>query len=136
MGACLFTSCRRNGVSRTHEEIAGMVRVSTRSLCKAIVRFDDAATAEHPIMLTQLSLAERMMNGLAFTEIQRHEVLAKIRSIFKSPDEELEHTPKVVVAGVIASILLRHSPGKSTLKEFAKHSGVSAVSIQKVMGKL
>ena len=133
MGACLFTSCRRNGVSRTHEEVSKIVNVSTRSLCKAIVRFDDSVTLEHPIMLTQLSLAERMMNGLELNEVQRDSILTKIRSIFKSVDEELEHTPKVIVAGVIASILM---PSKSALKEFAKHSGVSAVSIQKVMGKL
>ncbi len=133
MGACIFTSCRRNGVSRTHEEIAKIVNVSTRNLCKAIVRFDDDATVEHPVMLTQLSLAERMMNGLDVSEVQRNAILAKIRSIFKSPNEELEHTPKVVVAGVLASVL---QPAKPAMKEFAKHTGVSVVSIQKMMTKL
>jgi hypothetical protein len=57
--------------------------------------------------------------------------------VFKDPDEELEHTPKVMVAGLIASVLVRSSADpKSVIKQFSKHCGVSVVSIQKVMGKI
>lgn len=138
MGAVFFMACRRAGVSRTHEEIAEMVRVSTRTLCKAIVRFDNQVKEEvNPLMATQLSLAERMMNGLALTEQQRDQILAKIRSVFRDPNEELEHTPKVMVAGIIASVLVSGtSDVKTVVKGFSKQCGVSVVSIQKVMGKV
>lgn len=138
MGAVFFVACRRNDVSRTHEEIADMVRVSTRSLCKAIQRFDiNISDTENPLMQTQLSLAERMLNGISVTEDQREQIVASIKSIFKNPEEELEHTPKVMVAGIIASILVRSATDpKSTIKLFSKHCGVSVVSIQKVVNRL
>jgi transcription initiation factor TFIIB len=137
MGAVFFVSCRRNGVSRTHEEIAEMVKVSTRSLCKAIQRFDILVEeCSNPLLNTQLSLVERMMNGLSVSESQRTLIIDAIKSIFKNPEEELEHTPKVMVAGTIASILTKGaSDPKSIVKAFSKHCGVSVVSIQKVMGK-
>lgn len=136
MGAVFFVACRRNDVARTHEEIADMVKVSTRSLCKAIQRFESHVT-DNPLLQTQLSLAERMMNGLNLSEGQRDDIILAIRNVFKNPDEELEHTPKVMVAGTIASILVKTSiEPKNTIKHFSKHSGVSAVSIQKVINKL
>lgn len=138
MGAVFFVACRRNDVSRTHEEVADMVRVSTRSLCKAIQRFDiNISETENPLMQTQLSLAERMLNGITVTEEQRNQIVAAIKNIFKNPEEELEHTPKVMVAGIIASILIKSSSDpKSTIKLFSKHCGVSVVSIQKVVNRL
>lgn len=136
MGAVFFVACRRSDVSRTHEEIADMVGVSTRSLCKAIQRFE-AHVSENPLLQTQLSLAERMMNGLNLSEAQRNQIITAINSVFKNPDEELEHTPKVMVAGTIASILVKTAiDPKNAVKLFSKHCGVSAVSIQKVMAKL
>ena len=135
MGAVFFVACRRMGVSRTHEEIAAIVDVSTRSLSKAIQTFGIHAE-ENPLLKTQLSLAERMMNGLSIQEHQRAEILATIQDIFKSPDEELEHTPKVMVSGMIARVLcsgLTKPETRAFLKDFSKHSGVSVVSIQKVM---
>jgi transcription initiation factor TFIIB len=138
MGAVFFIACRRNDVSRTHEEIADMVKVSTRSLCKAIQRFDNSIqSCENPLLQTQLSLAERMMNGLSLSEKQRDRIVDAIKNVFKNPDKELEHTPKVMVAGTIASILVADSADhKNTIKQFSKHCGVSVVSIQKVMGKV
>lgn len=138
MGAVFFVACRRNDVSRTHEEIADMVKVSTRSLCKAIQRFDNNISVnENPLLQTQLSLAERMMNGLTLSEKQRLQIVDAIRNVFKNPDKELEHTPKVMVAGTIASILVSEAVDpKGTIKLFSKHCGVSVVSIQKVMGKV
>uniref|UniRef100_A0A6C0I7V1 Transcription factor TFIIB cyclin-like domain-containing protein n=1 Tax=viral metagenome TaxID=1070528 RepID=A0A6C0I7V1_9ZZZZ len=137
IGAVFFVSCRRNGVSRTHEEIANMVNVGTRSLCKAIQRFDIQVKIDNPLMMTQLSLAERMMNGMTITEDQRQQILESIQNMFKSPDEELEHTPKVMVAGLIARVLTDGIPDpKSFVKTFSKSCGVSVVSIHKVMAKL
>jgi transcription initiation factor TFIIIB Brf1 subunit/transcription initiation factor TFIIB len=138
MGAVFFVACRRMGVSRTHEEIAAIVNVSTRSLSKAIQHFGIHAE-ENPLLKTQLSLAERMMNGLSVNEAQRTLILDAINDIFKSPDEELEHTPKVMVAGVIAKIMGggKHKVElRGFLKEFSGHSGVSVVSIQKVMNAM
>lgn len=135
MGAVFFVACRRMGVSRTHEEIAEIVKVSTRSLSKAIQTFGIHAE-ENPLLKTQLSLAERMMNGLSIQEHQRTEILETIQQIFKSPDEELEHTPKVMVSGMIARTMctgLSKPEMRTFLKDFSKHSGVSVVSIQKVM---
>lgn len=138
MGAVFFVACRRFGVSRTHEEIASIFDVSTRSLSKAIQQFGIQAE-ENPLLKTQLSLADRMMNGLSVNEQQRTEILDAINDVFKSPDEELEHTPKVMVAGLISKVL---STGKNKvemrrfLKEFSVHSGVSVVSIQKVMNAM
>jgi transcription initiation factor TFIIB len=138
MGAVFFVACRRNDVSRTHEEIADMVKVSTRSLCKGIQRFDiNISNSENPLLQTQLSLAERMMNGLSLSEEQRSKIVSAIRNVFKNPDEELEHTPKVMVAGTIASIIVKDTTDpKNIVKQFSKHCGVSVVSIQKVMGKV
>jgi len=135
MGAVFFVACRRMGVSRTHEEMSEIVNVSTRSLSKAIQTFGIHAE-ENPLLKTQLSLAERMMNGLSIQEDQRTEILGTIQDIFKSPDEELEHTPKVMVSGMIARVLCHDKTKpeiRAFLKDFSKHSGVSVVSIQKVM---
>ena len=136
MGASLFVSCRKNDVSRTHEEIAGLVNVSTRSLCKALQRFgqDDAPD---PILMTQLSLAERMMDTMKLDDRHRDVVLEKIRDLFAG--DELEHTPKVIVAGIIAGILLKTTPEDQKqlrLKDLSKLAGVSVVSIQKILKKI
>jgi len=114
-----------------------MFKVSTRSLSKAIQRFGFVAD-ENPLLKTQLSLAERMMNGISVSEEQRTDILASIKGVFKSPDEELEHTPKVMVAGLIAKVLSRGLTHEKValrnfMKEFSKHSGVSVVSIGKVV---
>jgi transcription initiation factor TFIIB len=138
MGASLFMACRRNGVSRTHEEIAALFRVSTRSLCKAIQHFEPRAEeSDNSILKTQLSLAERMMDAMKLNDTHRNDVLDKIRVFFSG--EDLEHTPKVIVAGIIASYLLKdtsdaHKQGR--LKELSKQSGVSVVSIQKILQKV
>jgi hypothetical protein len=114
-----------------------MVNTSTRALSKAIQRFDIQVKVDNPLLMTQLSLAERMMNGQSMSESQRAAILAKIQKVFQFPDEELEHTPKVMVAGIIASILVKDGiDPKTIVKSFSKACGVSAVSIQKVMGKI
>lgn len=137
IGAVFFVACRRNNVSRTHEEIAGMVNVGTRSLCKAIQRFDIQLNINNPLLMTQLSLAERMMNDITVSDTQRTIIFETIHNVFKSPEEELEHTPKVMVAGLIASVLIAGVPNpKPIIKMFSKHCGVSVVSIQKVINRV
>jgi transcription initiation factor TFIIIB Brf1 subunit/transcription initiation factor TFIIB len=136
MGASLFMACRRHAVSRTHEEIAALFRVSTRSLCKAIQHFEPPAE-DNSILKTQLSLAERMMDAMKLNDVYRNDVLDKIRVFFSG--EDLEHTPKVIVAGIIASYLLKDTPDahkQGRLKELSKQSGVSVVSIQKILKKV
>jgi transcription initiation factor TFIIIB Brf1 subunit/transcription initiation factor TFIIB len=136
MGAAIFLACRKNGASRTHEEIAELFRVSTRSLCKGIQRYGMQKQEDNPILKTQLSLAERMMDLLKMEEKHRSAVLEKLRGVFHE-EEELEHTPKVVVAGIIASLLLEKAEDKrARLKEISKTLGVSVVSIQKMLGKV
>lgn len=136
MGAALFLACRKNGASRTHEEMAELFRVSTRALCKGIQRYGMQKQEDNPILRTQLSLAERMMDTLQLTEAERQAVLEKLRDVFMK-EEEMEHTPKIVVAGVIAGLLLDKTEDKrAKLKEISKALGVSVVSIQKVLGKV
>lgn len=136
MGAAMFLACRKNGAARTHDEMAGLFRVSTRSLCKGIQRYGMQKQEDNPILRTQLSLAERMMDSLTLSEQERQTVLDKLTSIFDRNDE-MEHTPKIIVAGVIASLLLEKVEDRRTkLKEISKALGVSVVSIQKVLGKV
>lgn len=137
MGACLFLSCRKNDVSRTHEEIAHLVNVGTRSLCKGLQRFGQQEEPVDPLLMTQLSLAERMMDAMKLDDQYRETVLEKIRDLFSG--DEMEHTPKVIVAGIIAGLLLRQIPEdqkQARLRDLSKLAGVSVVSIQKILKKL
>lgn len=139
MGASIFLSCRKNDVSRTHEEIASLVNVSTRSLCKALQRFGQTNIGheDNPILVTQLSLAERMMDAMKLNDKYRDIALGRIRVMFNG--DELEHTPKVIVAGIIANILLKTIPAtdrQSKLKDVSRLAGVSVVSIQKILKKI
>lgn len=136
MGAAMFLACRKNGAARTHDEIAALFRVSTRALCKGIHRYGMQKQEDNPILRTQLSLAERMMDLLHLTEKERERVLRKLTDVFSQRDE-MEHTPKIIVAGVMASLLLENADDKrAKLKEISKALGVSVVSIQKMMGKV
>jgi transcription initiation factor TFIIIB Brf1 subunit/transcription initiation factor TFIIB len=36
MAAAVFTACRNQGATRSHEEIARLFQVSVRALCKAL----------------------------------------------------------------------------------------------------
>jgi transcription initiation factor TFIIB len=137
MGACLFLACRKNDVSRTHGEIANLVNVGTRSLCKGLQRFGQQEEAIDPLLMTQLSLAERMMDSMKLDDQYRETVLEKIQDLFSG--DEMEHTPKVVVAGIIAGLLLRQIPEDQKqirLRDLSKLAGVSVVSIQKILKKL
>lgn len=137
MGASIFIACRKNDVSRTHEEIAHLVNVGTRPLCKGLQRFGQQEESIDPLLMTQLSLAERMMDAMKLDDKYREIVLEKIRDVFSG--DEMEHTPKVIVAGIIAGLLLKQIPDEqkqARLKDLSKRAGVSVVSIQKILKKL
>lgn len=122
MAAAVFTACRENDATRSHEEIADMFRVSIRALCKALARFDNGVSS---VLNTQLGLAERICTELELSETDRDEVVRRLQKL-----PELEHTPKTVVAGVVCIVL------GGQIQRIAQASGVSAVSIRKIVEKL
>ena len=120
MAAAVFTACRQNNATRSHEELADMFRVSIRALCKALAKF---VGDESSVLQTQLGIAERLCTELGVSETDRDAVVLTLQSL-----PELEHTPKTVVAGVLALRL--------GVPRVAEASGVSAVSIRKIVEKL
>ena len=54
MAAAVFTACRQNDATRSHEEIASLFHVSIRALCKALARFENEGSS---VLNTQLGLA-------------------------------------------------------------------------------
>jgi transcription initiation factor TFIIB len=122
MAAAVFTACRENDATRSHEEVAHMFDVSTRALCKALARFDNGSSS---VLNTQLGLAERMCADLELGDSDRDAVVLKLQKL-----PEMEHTPKTIVAGVLCIVLGGQIPRVSEV------SGVSAVSIRKIIEKL
>jgi transcription initiation factor TFIIB len=120
MAAAVFVACRDNNATRSHEELADMFRVSIRALCKALAKFDGG---ESSVLQTQLGIAERMCTDLGVSDTDRDRVVLMLQSL-----PELEHTPKTIVAGVLALIL--------GVPRVAEVSGVSSVSIRKIVEKL
>ena len=99
-----------------------MFHVSIRALCKALSRFDNGISS---VLNTQLGLAERICAELEVSETDRDAIVLRLQRL-----PELEHTPKTVVAGVVCIVLGGQIPRVSTV------SGVSAVSIRKIVEKL
>ena len=122
MAAAVFTACRQNEATRSHEEIAGLFRISIRALCKALTRFDGECSS---VLNTQLGLAERMCADLELNDTDRDRVVLMLQ---KMP--EMEHTPKTIVAGVLSIIL------GGQIQKVSGVSGVSTVSIRKIVEKL
>lgn len=120
MAAAVFTACRQHNATRSHEELATVFRVSIRALCKALAKF---IGEESSVLNTQLGIAERLCTELGVSETDRDAVVLTLQSL-----PELEHTPKTVVAGVLAMRL--------GVPRVAEASGVSAVSIRKIVEKL
>jgi transcription initiation factor TFIIIB Brf1 subunit/transcription initiation factor TFIIB len=131
MGASVFVACRNNGASRTHEEIADMFHVNIRSLCKAITRFTDT---QNTVLDTQLGVAERMCATLGFNDAQRERVMDILCTLSEKSEDEFEHTPKTIVAGVIAHVA--GALTKPAMKPVSEASGVSVLSIHKIVNKL
>ena len=122
MAGAVFTACRENNATRSHEEVAEMFDVSIRSLCKALAKFDNGSSS---VLNTQLGLAERMCADLELPDRDRDAVVLMLQKL-----PEMEHTPKTIVAGVLCIVLGGQLPRVSEV------SGVSGVSIRKIVEKL
>jgi transcription initiation factor TFIIIB Brf1 subunit/transcription initiation factor TFIIB len=131
MGAAVYTACQKNQAARTHGEIAELFRVSIRSLCKAVSRF---SKTESSVLETQLGIAERLCSALELNDEQRDRIFMKLHDISMKSEDEFEHTPKTIVAGVTAYILGLRS--KQDMTKVSEHSGVSALSIHKLVQKI
>ena len=122
MAAAVFTACRENEATRSHEEIAALFHVSIRALCKALMKFDNGSAS---VLNTQMGIAERLCAEMHLGDVDRDRVLLMLQSL-----PELEHTPKTVVAGVLSIVLGGQVP------KVSESSGVSQVSIRKIVEKL
>jgi hypothetical protein len=58
----------------------------------------------------------------------------KLYELSLKSEDEFEHTPKTIVAGVVASIM--GLTAKAQMKSVSEASGVSVLSIYKIVGKL
>jgi|UniRef100_A0A6C0CTU4 transcription initiation factor TFIIIB Brf1 subunit/transcription initiation factor TFIIB len=131
MGATVYVSCRQNGASRTYQEVADIFRVSIRSLCKAVSRF---SVMENTVLQTQLGIAERLCASLSLNDKQRNDTFQLLLTISTKSEDDFEHTPKTIVAGVVAYVLGFKT--KAQMKQVADASGVSALSIHKLVSKI
>ena len=131
MGAAVYVACRNNGASRTHEEISKMFSVSIRCLCKAVSRF---TMMDNTVLQTQIGIAERLCASLHLNDEQRTQIMDLLLEIASKPEDEFEHTPKTIVAGVAAHIMGLKT--KLQMKTVSDASGVSVLSIHKLVGKL
>jgi hypothetical protein len=68
------------------------------------------------------------------TNDQRDTMMAMLYDISTKPEDEFEHTPKTIVAGVVAHVLGLKT--KASMKQLSEVSGVSALSIHKLIQKL
>jgi transcription initiation factor TFIIB len=131
MGAAVFVACRNQHASRTHEEIANMFQVNIRSLCKAVGRFEQT---NNSVLDTQLGLVERISSALNLNDKQREDAIDMLKMISSLPEDEFEHTPKTIVAGVVSYVMGVHV--KNKMKPVSEAAGVSVLSIHKIVTKL
>lgn len=122
MAAAVFTACRENDATRSHEEVADLFQVSIRALCKALAKFEGGMSS---VLNTQLGLAERMCAELELSDTDRDAIVLRLQKL-----PELEHTPKTIVAGVVCIVL------GGQMQRVSEASGVSVVSIRKIVEKL
>jgi transcription initiation factor TFIIB len=131
MGASIFVSCRNNGVPRSHEEVSKLMTVSIRALCKAITHF---SATDNTVLQTQIGIAERLCATLGLNDDQRSRIMDMLYEISTKSEDDFEHTPKTIVAGVVAYVMGLKT--KASMKPVAEASGVSALSIHKIVGKI
>jgi transcription initiation factor TFIIIB Brf1 subunit/transcription initiation factor TFIIB len=131
MGAAVYVSCRNNNASRTHEEIGKLFHVNIRTLCKAISQYSQT---ENTVLDTQIGIAERLCTSMNLTDERRSQVMDLLYEISSKPEDEFEHTPKTIVAGVVAHVLGLKT--KTSMKQLSEASGVSSLSIHKLVQKL
>jgi transcription initiation factor TFIIIB Brf1 subunit/transcription initiation factor TFIIB len=123
MAAAVFVSCRQHNATRTHEEVASLFHVSIRALCKALMRFDSETSN---VLNTQMGIAERICADMEVSDSERDKVILMLQAL-----PEMEHTPKTIVAGVLCMIM-----GSVHMNKVSEMSGVSTVSIRKIVEKL
>jgi len=131
MGGAVFVACRNNNASRTHEEIAKLFAVNIRSLCKAVTHYTQT---DNSVLQTQSGIAERLCSTLNLNDEQRTKIMDMLLEISTKSEDEFEHTPKTVVAGVVAHVMGLKT--KTAMKPISDASGVSALSINKIVVKL
>jgi transcription initiation factor TFIIB len=131
MGAAIFVACRNNGVPRSHEEIAKLMLVNIRALCKAITQF---SPTDNTVLQTQIGIAERICASLSLNDEQREKVMELLYTISTRSEDDFEHTPKTIVAGVVAHVMGLKT--KVSMKVVSDASGVSSLSIHKIVGKI
>jgi transcription initiation factor TFIIIB Brf1 subunit/transcription initiation factor TFIIB len=131
MGAAIFVACRNSGVPRSHEEIAKIMTVNIRSLCKAITHF---SATDNTVLQTEIGIAERLCATLNLNDEQRQKIMDLLYEISTKSEDDFEHTPKTIVAGVVAHVMGLKT--KASIKPVSEASGVSALSIHKIVGKI
>jgi len=131
IGAAVFVACRNNHAPRSHQEIASLFVVNIRSLCKAITHFE---STENTVLQTELGIAERLCASLNLNDDQRDRVMDLLVQISEKSEDEFEHTPKTIVSGVVAHVM--NLKTKASMKSVSDSSGVSALSIHKIVTKL
>jgi hypothetical protein len=105
--------------------------VNIRALCKAITHFSNT---ENTVLQTQNGIAERLCASLNLNDDQRQKIMDMLLDISTKSEDEFEHTPKTIVAGVVAHIMGLKT--KAQMKSVSEASGVSSLSIHKIVGKL
>jgi len=131
IGAAIFVACRNNGVPRSYEEIAKLMLVNIRALCKAVAYF---SPSDNTVLQTQLGIAERLCATLSLNDDQRTRIMDVLLQISLKSEDDFEHTPKTIVAGVVAFVMGLKT--KTQMKAVSEASGVSSLSIHKIVGKI
>lgn len=122
MAGAIFIACRKNNATRSHEEVSDMFHVSIRALCKGLTKFEDDVSS---VLNTQLGIAERICADLQLPDKDRDDIVLRLQRL-----PEMEHTPKTIVAGIACIVL------GGQLQRVSEASGVSVVSIRKIVEKL
>jgi hypothetical protein len=89
---------------------------------------------ENTVLDTQNGLAERLTSALSLNDAQREKIMDMLYDISLKSEDEFEHTPKTIVAGVIAHVMGLST--KPQMKAVSEASGVSVLSIHKIVSKL
>jgi hypothetical protein len=108
-----------------------MFLVNIRSLCKAVTHFE---VTNNTVLQTEIGIAERLCASLSLNDDQRQKIMDLLVEISKKSEDDFEHTPKTIVAGVVAHIMGLKT--KTQMKLVSDASGVSSLSIHKIVGKL
>lgn len=134
MAGAVYVACCSAGAPQTHDKISELFVVKIRPLCKAINQY---CATNNSVLDTQIGMAETICTKMNIADEVREKILLKLATI----SDDIEHTPKTVVAGVIAVVMWQVSgnkklPSKTSLQSISDASGVSCLSIHKFMSKI